>query len=43
MTGMQLREIGRIIDVDCFLCREHEKAGFIEGVKVGTLLNLETQ
>ena len=35
MHGMSLREMDRIIDVVCTLCREHEKAGFTEGVKVG--------
>ncbi len=35
MHGMSLREIDRIIDVVCTLCREHEKAGFTKGVKVG--------
>ena len=35
MHGMSLRKMDRIIDVVCTLCREHEKAGFTEGVKVG--------
>ena len=38
MHGMPLREIDRIIDVVCTLCREHEKAGFTEGIKTGILL-----
>ena len=38
MHGMSLREMDRIVDAVCTLCREHEKAGFVEGVKVGTLL-----
>ena len=38
MHGMPIREMDRIIDVVRTLCREHEKAGFVEGVKVG--LNL---
>ena len=41
MHGMPLREIDRIIDAVCTLCREHEKAGFVEGVKVGLLLALD--
>ena len=41
MHGMSLREIDRIIDVVCTLCREHEKAGFTEGVKVGSRLLCE--
>ena len=35
MHGMPLREMDRIVDAVCTLCREHEKAGFVEGVKVG--------
>ena len=38
MHGMPLREIDRIVDAICTLCREHEKSGFVEGVKVGMLL-----
>ena len=34
-------EMDRIVDVVCTLCREHEKAGFVEGVKVGILLSKE--
>ena len=41
MHGMQLREMDRIVDTVCTLCREHEKAGFVEGVKVGILLARE--
>ena len=41
MHGMPLREMDRIIDVVCTLCREHEKAGFTEGVKVGIQLDNE--
>lgn len=38
MHGMSLREMDRIVDAVCTLCREHEKAGFVEGVKVGIML-----
>lgn len=41
MHGMPLREIDRIVDAVCTLCREHEKAGFVEGVKVGLRLKHE--
>ena len=41
MRGMSLREMDWISDVVCTLCREHERAGFIEGVKVGIRLNHE--
>ena len=42
MHGMPLREMDRIIDVVCTLCREHERAGFTEGVRVGIKLAEET-
>ena len=38
MNGKSLKEIDEIIYAICILCRDHEKAGFIEGIKVG--LNL---
>ena len=41
MHGMPLREMDRIVDAVCTLCREHEKAGFMEGVKVGIQLEQE--
>ena len=41
MHGTPLREMDRIVDVVCTLCREHEKAGFVEGVKVGLKLEQE--
>ena len=41
MHGMPLREMDRIIDAVCTLCREHGKAGFVEGVKTGIMINKE--
>ena len=38
MTGKPLKEIDEVIIAICTLCRDHEKAGFIEGVKVGIRL-----
>lgn len=35
MNGMPLREMDKIIYPVCTLCRDHKKAGFVEGVKVG--------
>lgn len=35
MNGKPLKEIDEIIYAVCTLCRDHEKAGFIEGIKVG--------
>ena len=41
MNGMPLREMDEIIYPVCKLCRDHEKAGFIEGVKIGIRLRDE--
>ena len=38
MNGKPLKEIDKIIYAVCTLCRDHEKAGFEEGVKVGIKL-----
>ena len=35
MNGMSLQEMDAIIYPVCKLCRDHEKAGFVEGVKIG--------
>ena len=41
MNGKPLKEIDEIIYAVCTLCRDHEKTGFIEGVKVGIGLGQE--
>ena len=41
MNGKSLQEIDEIIYTVCTLCRDHERAGFIEGVKVGIGLGQE--
>ena len=41
MNGKPLYEINEIIYAVCTLCRDHEKVGFIEGVKVGMDLEKE--
>lgn len=41
MNGMPLREMDKIIYPVCKLCWDHEKAGFIEGIKVGIRLQAE--
>lgn len=41
MNGMPLREMDKIIDTVCALCRNHEKAGFVEGIKIGIRLKSE--
>ena len=38
MNGKSLREIDAVIYPVCTLCRDHEKAGFTEGVRVGVRL-----
>ena len=43
MNGMPLREMDKIIYPVCTLCRDHEKAGFIEGIKIGVLLAHEIE
>ena len=41
MNGKPLQEMDEIIYAVCTLCRDHEKAGFIEGIKVGINLTKE--
>ena len=41
MNGMPLWEMDQIIYPVCLLCRDHERTGFVEGIKVGILLQLE--
>ena len=41
MNGMPLREMDKIVDTVCSLCRDHEKAGFVEGIKIGIRLESE--
>lgn len=41
MNGMPLREMDNIIYPVCKLCRDHEKSGFIEGIRLGVLLAQE--
>lgn len=38
MHGMPLEEIDKVIYAVCDLCRNHERAGFTEGVKIGIRL-----
>ena len=41
MNGMELREMDKIIYPVCTLCRDHQRSGFVEGIKVGILLRHE--
>ena len=41
MNGMPLREMDKIVYPVCTLCRDHERAGFVEGIKIGIRLQTE--
>ena len=41
MNGMELREMDKIIYPVCMLCRNHERSGFVEGIKIGIMLAQE--
>ena len=41
MNGMPLRDMDKIVYPVCKLCRDHEIAGFIEGIRLGVLLAQE--
>ena len=43
MNGMPLQEMDRIVDPLCSLCRDHERSGFINGVKIGICLRAELE
>ena len=41
MNGKTLQEMDEIIYAVCTLCRDHERAGFMEGIKIGMSLAKE--
>ena len=41
MNGMELQEMDQILYPVCTLCRDHQKSGFMEGVRVGFQLCAE--
>ena len=43
MNGMELREMDKIIYPVCKLCRDHERSGFIEGIRIGVRLSKELE
>ena len=43
MDGMPLREMDKIIYPVCTLCRDHQRSGFVEGVRVGVKLKQELE
>lgn len=43
MNGMSLRDMDKVIYPVCKLCRDHERSGFAEGVKIGVMLAHELE
>lgn len=41
MNGMPLWEMDKVIYPVCTLCRDHERAGFVAGIKIGIRLQAE--
>lgn len=41
MNGMPLREMDKIVYPVCKLCRDHERSGFVEEIKIGVRLRTE--
>ena len=41
MNGMELWEMDKIIYPVCTLCRDHQRSGFVEGIRVGMRLEVE--
>ena len=41
MNGMDLRDMDKIIYPVCKLCRDHERSGFVEGIRIGIRLAQE--
>ena len=41
MNGMPLREMDKIVYPICILCRDHQRSGFVEGVRIGFVLRNE--
>ena len=41
MNGMELREMDKIIYPACTLCRDHQRSGFVNGIRMGIRLREE--
>lgn len=41
MNGKTIQEMDEIIYPVCTLCRDHQRSGFVEGIKVGIQLAIE--
>ena len=39
--GQTLREMDKVIYTVCTLCRDHERSGFVNGIRIGIRLNDE--
>ena len=38
INGMTLSQMDTILDPLCVLCRDHQRSGFVEGIKIGMRL-----
>ena len=38
MKGMTLREMDTILEPVCILCQDYQRAGFVEGIRIGVCL-----
>ena len=41
LSKLSLKEHDQVWDLTCGLCTEHERAGFLEGVRMGAFLTVE--
>ena len=41
MNGMTLPEMDTILDPVCALCRDHQRSGFVAGIRIGVRLREE--
>lgn len=41
LDEVSVQQLDQVIDTTCSLCRNHEMAGFVEGVKVGVRMGME--
>lgn len=41
MHGHSLKEVDKVIYTVCLLCRDHEKSGFVNGIRIGIRLEDE--
>ena len=41
MNGMTLQEMDTILDPLCALCRDHQRSGFVAGIRIGVRLREE--